>query len=279
MSADDQPDGAGETCPRCGSYAALRWHGRRRQLCDECIERVRHPLESAPATGGAVLAGVGQLLAATGPRLAFAAALIQVPLAALILLTDLPATALSLYAFVSLLGTGAVIDLALRVIDDERAAVGAAYRVALQKWLGMIAAEIFAGLIILAFALLLLVPGIVRALSYAIVLPLIVDGEAHGVDALETSRKRMRGHRLQALLAYAVAFVPGIASYALYLAIATALSGADVGALVVGEPLVDYPSSLRLLDALDMLLYPIFELPVVLTAVVLHAKLRSRGPD
>lgn len=268
-----------ETCPRCGSYAELRWHGRRRRLCAECIERVRHPLETAPATAGGVLSGVGQLLAATGPRLALAASLVQIPLALLILLTDLPATALSLYSFITLVGTGAVIELALRVVDGEPTTLIAAYRLALRKWLGMIAAEIFAGLIILVFILLLVVPGLVRALSYAIVLPLIIDGEAHGVDALEMSRKRMKGHRLQALLAYLVTFTPSILSYALYLALATALSGADVGALVVGEPLVDYPSSLRLLDALDMVLYPVFELPVVLTAVVLHAKLRSRDGD
>ncbi len=264
----------GETCPRCGTFATLSWHGRRRKLCDDCIERARHPIERSPAKTGEILRGVGTLLRQDGLRLAATAALIQLPIAILTLVADLPPIARAFYAFATLLGTGAAIEVALQRIDGGELSIVSAYRLAVRKWIGMIAANLFAGLIIMFLMVLLVVPGILRALSYAIVLPLIIDGEAHGVDALSLSRERMKGHRLAVLPVYLVTLLPWIIVAVLYMFVSTALSGAETGAILMGEPLPAYPPSLRAVDAADALLYPVWDLPAVLTAVVLHVKLR-----
>jgi len=262
---------ADTTCPRCGSFAALhRWGSR--SLCAECIERVRHPVESTPLTAGHLIVGVLQLLGPIAPKALVAVLLVELPLVALTLVGDPTGLIANLYGLAALVGTGAVIHLALCAAEGEQGTVRQALRSALRRWIGMLGAAIVSGLIVFFFTLLLVVPGILRALSYALVMPLIVSGEASGVDALEMSRRRMAGHRAQALLAYCVVWIAPVLLFGTYWLVDRMLT--DRYGLWTDE----VPLPLRILDAVYTLLYPIAELPVVLLSVALHLKLRNAGP-
>lgn len=256
-----------EPCPRCGTYVEkLRWHGRR-ELCESCVERVKHPIEKEPVTAGAILSGTGRLFGAVGLRAVLVTLAVQLPAAALILSGDSGTVLLVLYGLVQLFGTGVVIDLALQHLDrEEKISLGGAARVALGSWLGLIAAGLISGLIIFVFALLLVVPGIVKALSYAIVYPLVVAGDAGGVDSLALSKERMHGHRTQAFIAYAVVMLAPVAGYVIF-----ALMQNEMVSLVA----TSIPPEARLMNALFTLVDALLYLPVLFVSIVLHAKLRS----
>lgn len=257
-----------EPCPRCGTYAELRWHGRR-ELCDDCIERVKHPIEKAPITAGAILSGTGQLLGAVGLRAALVTVAIQLPAAALILWSDAGSTLTVLYGLVSLFGTGVVIDLALQHLDrEEKLRILAAARVALGSWLGLVVAGLVSGLVIFVFLLLLVVPGILKALSYAIVYPLIVAGDAGGVDSLALSKERMKGHRAPAFVAFAVAWIVPLTGWVVFAAMQDAMPTMD--------PYAPIPPEMRTVNAVYTVVDAVLYLPVTFVCIVLHAKLRSQ---
>lgn len=257
-----------EPCPRCGTYAELRWHGRR-ELCEDCIERVKHPIETTPVTAGEILSGTTQLLGAVGLPALLVTVLIQLPAAALIASGDAGTVLTALYGLVSIFGTGVVIDLALQHIDREKKIrIVAAARVALGSWLGLIAAGLISGLIVMVFALLLIVPGILKALSYAIVYPLVVAGDAGGVDSLALSKERMKGHRTQAFLAFLVAWLVPITGYIVFAVMQGAMPTLDPSAMV--------PPGQRMVHAAYTVLDAVLYLPVTFVSIVLHAKLRSR---
>lgn len=64
-----------------------------------------------------------------------------------------------------------------------------------EKWLQIIIATILMGLIIGLCSLLLVIPGIIMALAYSMVLYIVVDTDTKGVDALKASREMMKGHK------------------------------------------------------------------------------------
>lgn len=64
-----------------------------------------------------------------------------------------------------------------------------------KKWLQILLANILVGIIVFAFSLLLVIPGIVRALAYAMVTYIIVDSDLEAKDALKKSREMMNGYK------------------------------------------------------------------------------------
>ena len=257
-----------EPCPRCGTYVEkLRWHGRR-ELCDSCVERVKHPIEKEPVTAGAILSGTGRLFGAVGLRAVLVTVAIQLPAAALILSGDSGTVLLLLYGLVQLFATGVVIDLGLQHLDrEEKIRLGGAMRVALGSWLGLIAAGLISGLIIFVFLLLLVVPGILKALSYAIVYPLVVAGDAGGVDSLGLSKERMHGHRTQAALAFAMAWLLPLSGYVIFGLMQNEMVSLSASATI--------PPGQRMANAIYTVVDAVLYLPITFVSVVLHAKLRS----
>ena len=64
-----------------------------------------------------------------------------------------------------------------------------------KKWLQILLANILVGIIVFAFSLLLVIPGIVRAIAYAMVTYIIVDSDLEAKDALKKSREMMNGYK------------------------------------------------------------------------------------
>ncbi|MCS6797930.1 MAG: hypothetical protein NZ898_05295 [Myxococcota bacterium] len=93
---------------------------------------------------------------------------------------------------------GAVLALAIDTLDGGAGRIGPALRAGIGSVLGLVVAGLFSQLAILIFLLLLVIPGVLRYLSYLLVYPLVVSGESGGFDALRLSAERMRGRRAAA---------------------------------------------------------------------------------
>ncbi len=256
-------------CPRCGKRRPLMWHGRR-ELCAQCIDRVKHPIETSPANSGEILRGTGRLLRDVGVPCALVAVAFQLPLAALTVWSEAGATIGLFWAPVSLVATGVIIDFALSHVDDRPLRIGPSLGVALRAWVGLLFAAIISELMVAIFTLLLVVPGILRALSYAIVFPLIIDGDARSTDALAVSQARMKGHRGAAFLAYLVVLVPPL----LWLS----TMGLDSWAMSF-DPKATLPPDARAGSAVYGLVDAVLAVPITLVGVVLHLKLRRPTPS
>ena len=64
-----------------------------------------------------------------------------------------------------------------------------------EKWLNILIAEILTSIIIGICAMLLVIPGIIMALAYAMVTFIIIDTDKSAVDAMKASREMMKGHK------------------------------------------------------------------------------------
>ena len=117
-----------------------------------------------------------------------------------------------------------------------------------------------AATVIVGFNLLLLViPGLYRATSYLLVVPIIMDREARSVDALWESAQRLRGHMVMAFTVACVTFAPTIGWLVFDVLSATAAMT---------------PS----LAALEVLSDTVLLLPMTLASVALHGRLRRPVP-
>jgi len=233
------------------------------------------PTSPQTITAARLVTSLLDLLKAVGARAALAVILVELPLVVITLVGDPTGMIAVFYGLVAIVGSAAAIHIALEHVGGRPSpSMPRALRVGVSSWLGLLAAGIFAGLIVLFFGLLLIVPGVLRALSYAMISPLVVSGECYGVDALEESRRRMRGHRLQALWAYVAVFLPMILWQGLYLAIFGAQRAFGTGA-----ELPPLSTAERTLDAFFNVLYPLFDLPVTLLAVVLYSEVPRPAAD
>lgn len=258
-----------EPCPRCGTYAELADHWTWR-LCRPCFERVLHPIETSPATLRNLLWGTGQLIREVGLWAVVIALVFTAPRTLLgwsgydMGLLDIPLVLLGI------VGTATITHMALqRCTGTEKPELRWALARAVTVWGRTIGAFLLSTLIIMLFLLLLVVPGVMRAMDYFIFLPLIVAGDATTVrGALEQSRERMWGYRLNAFGAYLVWMLPLFVYWALN------------GALLYAEEetaLVPRAISHALTQALP-LLGTVLEVPITFLAVVLYVKLRDKPP-
>ena len=210
-----------------------------------------------------MLRGTGWLLAKVGPAAALVVVALDLPYALLSLGGEVPFSVANLYdAFVSIVGTGAVTLMAQRLLSgDERFGMWQALRTAAGRWGSLVGANFFSGLAILGYLLLLVVPGVLKWLSLALVVPAVMAG-ASSSGALERSEALMKGHRAQAFAIYLVTAVPLVAVLFLVLAAAVLSEVAEV-------PEADAAAAVAL--ALGVL-GPLCVLPSTLATVVLHAK-------
>lgn len=240
--------------------------------------RSRPTRDRAPAPGpltvGDTLHELARLASAVAVPASVAVVLVELPLVAIMLAGDpTEGVAPLLWGLVAIIGDAAAIHVGLQHYRGEkRLRLGPAFKVAFLSYIGLIAAGLFSGLMILAFSLLLIVPGIIRLLGYSLIAPLIVSGESYGIDALRESLRRMKGYRLTALWAYIAAWIPSLAWQGLY----AAIFGMDraLGS-TGGEPL---STGDRVIEALLVGLYPVLVLPVTLLSVVLFHEIKRRHP-
>lgn len=64
-----------------------------------------------------------------------------------------------------------------------------------KRWVQILLVEILVAVIVFAFSLLLVIPGIIGALAYAMVPYLVVDTDLEAKDVLRKSREMMKGYK------------------------------------------------------------------------------------
>lgn len=257
---DDDYEDEPTPCDRCGTYAELEAWGDR-MVCQDCVGKL-HPIERTPPSVAEVLSGVMTLLFQVGPPGAVIVIVLQAPMQLLMVVApDLPTLVQSLYdALVGIVGVGAVLAMADQTILDGTVRPRRALRLAYERWTGLITTQWISGLVTMLFTLLLIVPGILKALSYTMVLPIALHEGVSGSAAMARSEERMKGHRGAAFGAY---LVTGLIFFA-----------CAVGyGLIVGFSQLDGggPSIAEVIIAAFL---PAMLIPTYLVSAVFHAKLR-----
>ncbi|MEM9188493.1 MAG: hypothetical protein AAGF12_04930 [Myxococcota bacterium] len=260
-----------DVCPACNKKDALHWWGDR-EICAQCIHDQLHPIETDPVDAGSLLRGVFQLLGMLGGRVFAMLLMIEIPLVLIAWGGDESGYAFNVYSLFSIVGTAIVVSVGLQRVDqwqdsDFRTAISHGIR----KWGPILLALFASSLVILVFTILLVVPGILRALSYLLIVPLIVADDARHVDALSLSHERMLGHRARAFLPWVIVLLPSMMGFGGYFVLRDVLVAES--ALSSGQEL---SAAVRGLDVAYAVVYPFLDLPAVLFSLVLHLKLRPR---
>lgn len=181
--------------------------------------RTEHPVPAASFVASSVVSATLSLTVRTAAPLLALVALTQGPWAVLEasgLLLAVPEADYyrwsGLYGLVlGVLHSGAIVWLVHGAIQGERRGVVACLRRAGQRYFSLVGASLQAALFTLLYLLLLVVPGILKALSYAVVLPVVVLEDKHASAALARSTQLMDGHRLAVFLATMVVLPLGLA--------------------------------------------------------------------
>jgi hypothetical protein len=171
--------------------------------------RAKHLVpEARLAAGPLVRTALGLTVRSAGPLLVLVA-LTQGPWAALEAagaLQGIPEADYvrwsSLYGLVlGVLNSGAIVWLVHGAIHGERRGPFACLRRAASRYVSLLGASLQAAIGTLAYLLLLVVPGILKALSYSVVLPVVLLEDRRASAALARSTRLMDGHRLAVALA------------------------------------------------------------------------------
>jgi len=127
-----------------------------------------------------------------------------------------------------------------------------------------------ANLVTLLFTLLLIVPGVMKAMSLLLVMPIALH-ENNG-DAMSSSTQRMQGHRMNAFIACCVAAAPLLLAVSSLVCVSVVLAVAqNVDGTAPAAP-SGFESVLGL--ALGIVI-PVTSLPLTLVPAVLYAKLQE----
>lgn len=134
----------------------------------------------------------------------------QIPLVALELAGDEPIAfeVISLYSLVTIIADGVVLVLADQALRARTLEPGPALATSVTAFGRNLITGLIAGLMTLMYALLLVLPGIWRALTYAIAVPIAIHEGRSGVDACRASADRLKGHLGTAAAALALAWSP-----------------------------------------------------------------------
>lgn len=157
----------------------------------------------------------------------------ELPLVALELASDqpLPFSVIGLYSLVTMVADGAVLVLADQALRERELATGEALGTSLSAFGRSFLTGLVANLTTLMLTLLLIVPGIWRALTYAIAIPIAIHEGRSGVEACTVSAARMKGHLGVALVALGLAWMPLIAiEVAVFVADESALAAPELPA-------------------------------------------------
>lgn len=163
-----------QTCSRCGNFGELHDYWGL-HYCEACLAR-RLPIEREPWSLRSLLGGVTFLLRAMGLKAAALITLFALP-SAMFDLWELPLA-------VSLLYGGLVVIVAIAAIQRMAFAhvtgltpvsLKAALGRARARWTALVGANIVQGLTVGLYTLLLVVPGVLKLLSYALVTPIVIN--------------------------------------------------------------------------------------------------------
>jgi hypothetical protein len=263
-------------CDRCGTFAPLtRKFGP--PLCAACVERAIPPLVRDPADLQGLLRGVLALLGSVGWRAALVAVALEVPFVALeAVARDLPFMVNQLYGFlVGTVAEGVALHLAWQATaPGVSPSVGRAVRRVMSRYGSILGTRFLVSLQVVLYTLLLVVPGVLKALSLTLALPLAVTEEVDAGTATSRSEALMSGHRGAAFLAYCVALAPAMLGFLVYACVLA--SAGVVAAVASGDPSqaesVASEPWYALVGALFGLTMPALLLPFQLVPAVLLAK-------
>lgn len=112
-----------------------------------------------------------------------------------------------LYGMVAgVLESGAIVWVVAGAMGGERRGVGDALRRAGRRYFSLLGASLQSAIWTLLYALLLVVPGVLKALSYAVVLPVVMLEDKGASASLARSTQLMDGHRSAAFVAMCITF-------------------------------------------------------------------------
>ncbi|MDF1564582.1 MAG: hypothetical protein P1V51_16170 [Deltaproteobacteria bacterium] len=254
-------------CDRCGTFEDLR-PMRGQMLCAPCSEKVLHVIEREELSVGSLLSGVWMMLKELWLPCLALVAIFELPLLLLTALVPEAETVDRFSWFITIIADGAMIILALRLIEGREATVGIALSETMKRWGAMIWASILSNLITLLFTLLLIVPGVLRALSYAVILPVVLTDRGKGADALSDSAAMMEGHRAPVFVTWLTLFAAPFFFLALYVGVALFFQG------TFSEPPEVHPGVYTLIDLLGPAAIVVGLIPMKLLPAVLFAKVR-----
>lgn len=259
-------------CERCGTFAELHAIAGRR-LCTSCLDRV-HAIERAPMTVGAVLSGVLDLLKRIGLPASVLLVLVDLPIGVAELWLQPPGAVSNVYnLLVSIVAQGAVLVMAHGAVTGE-SPVGMlpALGASLRRWPSLVWTQLLVNVVTVFGALLCLIPGIIAALGFTAVLPVVLHERGSGSNVLRTSWDHMKGHKGAVFAAYLVAAIPIVVFVGVF-----AVSAAVAVLGTVDEPAAAERSSPAYLaaEAAFTLLVPAFVTPIALVPAVVYAKLRA----
>lgn len=257
-------------CDRCGTFASLS-PLRGQLLCEACTERVLHPIERAPMGTASLLSGVWEIWRVLWWRALLLVVAFELPF---LLITALvpAAQAVDRFSwFVTVLADGALILLVMQVIEGRTVSARGALSEVTTRWGAIIWASLLSNLIIGLFTLLLIVPGVLRALSYLLVLPVVLHDEGRGSDALSSSSKLMEGSRSHVFVTWLVLFLPPLLVLFAYVGVGLWLEG-----VFTETPSLDGPSpaTTALLDVVAPIGVVLALIPLKLLPAVVYAKVR-----
>jgi hypothetical protein len=265
-------------CDRCGTFAPLSSkYGP--ALCAECIERTAHPIVQTPAHTGDILRGVFQLLRAVGLPSVLVVTLAGLPMTIIsYFLPELPFAVSGIWDFV--VGTTSemiVLHLAWQAITrrERRVSVTEALSAVGRRLGPLLGTRFLSNLMTVLFSLALIVPGVMKALSLTLAMPIALHEDGDPSAAMAASTQRMSGHRVVAFAAYCVTGAPYVAIFVWLMCIAMAQDLAravDAPSASVGTTAF-YGYVMLALGVLT----PAAVLPVTLVPAVLYAKLGQLG--
>jgi hypothetical protein len=260
------------TCAACGvPLAAPPPDGPR--LCGTCRPATAHPVADGPLRTWPLLLGVAQLIEGVGARAALAAMAAQLPAAALA--AGGAPIAAAMAAFLGLIvGAGLVTALALEEVGTPGAArLATAAPTVARRLPVLLGASLLSSLFVALLSLLCVVPGVVRALSYTLVLPLAIHGEHDVMACLRASRIRMHGHRAGIFVAVLLLWIVGLAVGIVHSIAVDSIALFQGG---VARSLAGAPPLLQVVLSLGPLLTGLAWVPATLLSVVVWARLQAR---
>lgn len=250
------------SCDRCGTFALLTPCGDL-DVCDECLAR----LQRERPTLDSVLSEVGRLLLRVGPVSALILVGARLPLELVALEVHVPFAVSTIYgSTVELWAAGAVFLIAVRAARGEATEVTRALVDSWDAFWDLFATRLLVFFAVLLFTLLLVIPGIVQMLSYAVSSPIVLVEGGSGLDAMRCSSTRMRGVRTMALGAYSVASIPLVAWFALVMGIA-----------YVGRPLLADRAFVSTLGMASGVAIPVCMVLIHFVTAALYGATRYRG--
>ncbi|MFW6050833.1 MAG: hypothetical protein ACODAU_06645 [Myxococcota bacterium] len=220
----------GPVCPRCGDFAELVPSGGT-ELCEPCLARIH----DEPVTVGAIFKDAMRMVRQVGLPAAVVSIAFELPLVALNLTYGVPFLLSTAYgSTVGVWATGAVMLMVYRASFGGRAAGGRSILDAAGAAGNLIFTGLLANAIATLFTLLLIVPGVLRMLSYAVVLPIVLFEGHTGLDALHSSAARLRGVRWTVLGTQVLALVPIVVVVGITVAAVMAVKVSEARGVPVG---------------------------------------------